>query len=232
MGKVPNTYRPLRPARFRDDKELRLLPRPHPPNSACFAFDTSAAGAVTGLRHIRRTSACREPVTTYGWSRKPRQRSRYCSIRATRREIFRSSTSSAARSPPYRRRPHGSWYGFLLVSGNAYLEAVAVGGTARAAHAPPRPHEGAARSRWLARGLRVHRRRPLDALRYRARARRRPILHLRLFHPVNDYYGMSPIEAAASPSIPTTQRRAGTRRYSTTPRGLPAHSCMPRAKAS
>ncbi len=25
----------------------------------------------------------------------------------------------------------------------------------------------------------------------------RPILHLRLFHPANDHYGMSPIEAAA-----------------------------------
>jgi phage portal protein BeeE len=25
----------------------------------------------------------------------------------------------------------------------------------------------------------------------------RPILHVRLFHPVNDHYGMSPIEAAA-----------------------------------
>ena len=26
----------------------------------------------------------------------------------------------------------------------------------------------------------------------------RPILHVRLFHPVNDHYGMSPIEAAAN----------------------------------
>jgi phage portal protein BeeE len=26
----------------------------------------------------------------------------------------------------------------------------------------------------------------------------RPILHVRLFHPANDHYGMSPIEAAAS----------------------------------
>ena len=69
----------------------------------------------------------------------------------------------------------------------------------RAAHAAPRPHEGGARPRRLARGLRLHRRRQDRAA---SPARPRPacarILHVKLFHPLNDHYGLSPIEAAAS----------------------------------
>src|SRR5205085_8078466 len=65
-----------------------------------------------------------------------------------------------------------SWYGFLLVSGNAYLEAVAIGNVARAARAAPRPHENHPRPRRLARGLRVHRRRQHRPLHRRGNARR------------------------------------------------------------
>ena len=40
-----------------------------------------------------------------------------------------------------------AWYGHLMVAGNAYLEAVTVGGRcARAACASSRPHEGRARA--------------------------------------------------------------------------------------
>ena len=97
------------------------------------------------------------------WWRRPRPPCRSCSTRATRRSSStRSSTSSPAPTPsPARRTSWSSWYGFLLVSGNAYLEAVALGGElARAVRAAPRPHEGDPRPRRLARGLRVHRRRP------------------------------------------------------------------------
>ncbi len=45
MGKLPNTYRPLRPARFRDDKELRSPAHDTSAElAACRASDTSAAG--------------------------------------------------------------------------------------------------------------------------------------------------------------------------------------------
>ena len=64
-----------------------------------------------------------------------------------------------------------SWYGFLLVAGNAYVEAVALErAPARAARAAPRPHEGGARRRRLAGGVRVRRRRAHGALRRRAGA--------------------------------------------------------------
>ena len=92
-----------------------------------------------------------------------------------------------------------SWYGFLLVSGNAYLEAVAVGGTLRELHAlrPDRMKVVPGPNGWP------------EAFEYTADGQTvrfagevapgvRPILHLKLFHPVNDHYGLSPIEAAAS----------------------------------
>jgi HK97 family phage portal protein len=92
-----------------------------------------------------------------------------------------------------------SWYGFLLVSGNAYLEAVAIGGSLRELHAlrPDRMKVVPGPDGWP------------EAFEYTANGNTvrfagevtpgvRPILHVKLFHPVNDYYGMSPIEAAAS----------------------------------
>ena len=82
-----------------------------------------------------------------------------------------------------------AWYGFLLVAGNAYAEAVEIGGRLRELHVT-RPHEGDPRRRRLA-GERteVHGRRAFGALRRRggggvrdpARAavppRQRPLRH-------------------------------------------------------
>ena len=92
-----------------------------------------------------------------------------------------------------------SWYGFLLVSGNAYLEAVALGGTLRELHAlrPDRMKVIPGPDGWP------------EAFEYTAGGRAvrfagevvpgvRPILHVKLFHPTNDHYGLSPIEAAAT----------------------------------
>jgi len=92
-----------------------------------------------------------------------------------------------------------SWYGFLLVSGNAYLEAVAVGGRLRELHAlrPDRIKVVPGSDGWP------------EAFDYTVGGRAvrfsgevtpgvRPILHVKLFHPANDHYGMSPIEAAAT----------------------------------
>ena len=92
-----------------------------------------------------------------------------------------------------------AWYGFLLVSGNAYLEAVAVGGEIRELHAlrPDRMKVIPGPDGWP------------EAFEYTAGGKSvrfageavpgvRPILHVKLFNPVNDHYGMSPIEAAAT----------------------------------
>lgn len=89
--------------------------------------------------------------------------------------------------------------GFLLVSGNAYIEAVAVDDQIRELHAlrPDRMTIIPGPDGWP------------EAYSYSidGRASRiagdaapgvRKILHIKLFHPVNDHYGMSPIEAAAS----------------------------------
>ena len=92
-----------------------------------------------------------------------------------------------------------SWYGFLLVAGNAYVEAVGLSGTLRELHLlrPDRMKVIPGTDGWP------------EAFEYSASGRSvrfdaepvsgvRPILHVRLFHPDNDHYGMSPIEAAAN----------------------------------
>jgi HK97 family phage portal protein len=92
-----------------------------------------------------------------------------------------------------------SWYGFLLVFGNAYLEAVALDGQLRELHAlrPDRMKVIPGPEGWP------------EAFEYTAAGRSvrfasevvpgvRPILHVKLFNPVNDHYGLSPIEAAAT----------------------------------
>jgi HK97 family phage portal protein len=92
-----------------------------------------------------------------------------------------------------------AWYGFLLVSGNAYLEAVAVGGEIRELHAlrpdrmkvVPGPDGWPEAFEYTAGGKSVR-------FAGEAVAGVRPILHVKLFNPVNDHYGMSPIEAAAT----------------------------------
>ena len=106
------------------------------------------------------------------------------------------------------RRPNASqtgtdlleaWYGYLLVSGNAYLEAVSFEGQVRELYAlrPDRMKVVPGADGWpsayeyTAGG---------STFRYsqNAAAGIRPILHQTLFHPLSDHYGMSPIEAAAT----------------------------------
>ena len=92
-----------------------------------------------------------------------------------------------------------AWYGFLLVAGNAYLEAVPLGGDVRELHTlrPDRMRILAGPGGWP------------EAYDYTVDGKTRRIageaapgvpriLHLKLFHPLNDHYGLSPIEAAAS----------------------------------
>jgi HK97 family phage portal protein len=91
-----------------------------------------------------------------------------------------------------------AWYGYLLVSGNAYLEAIAVGGTVRELHAlrpdrikvVPGPDGWAAAFDYTA-GTRTIR------IAGEAAPGVPRILHVKLFHPLSDHYGLSPIEAAA-----------------------------------
>jgi len=88
-----------------------------------------------------------------------------------------------------------SWYSFLQVAGNAYLELVEVDGTPRELHVlrPDRMKAVPGRAGWP------------EAYEYSVNGRvttipageRGAVLHLRLFNPVDDYYGMSPLEAAA-----------------------------------
>ena len=91
------------------------------------------------------------------------------------------------------------WYGYLLIAGNAYMEAVSVGGAPRELHVlrPDRMKIVPGTDGWpeayeyTANGLAVRfRQSPEEGV--------RPILHMALFNPSNDYYGMSPIEAASS----------------------------------
>jgi len=92
-----------------------------------------------------------------------------------------------------------SFYGFLQTAGNAYLEGVALDGRPRELYAlrPDRMKARPGKSGWA------------EAYEYSAGGRSvtfrkseegafSPILHLRLFHPTNDHYGLSPLEAAAS----------------------------------
>lgn len=88
-----------------------------------------------------------------------------------------------------------SWYSFLQVAGNAYLELVEVDGAPRELHVlrPDRMKAVPGRAGWP------------EAYEYSVNGRvtsipageRGAVLHMRLFNPVDDYYGMSPLEAAA-----------------------------------
>ncbi|MCL4766445.1 MAG: phage portal protein [Hyphomicrobiaceae bacterium] len=92
-----------------------------------------------------------------------------------------------------------AWYGYLLVAGNAYLEAAALEGSLRELHVlrPDRMRVIPGADGWP------------EAFEYAAGGRTTRlggevlpsvarILHVRLFHPVNDHYGLSPVEAAAT----------------------------------
>ncbi|MBB5518083.1 phage portal protein [Amphiplicatus metriothermophilus] len=90
-------------------------------------------------------------------------------------------------------------YGFLQTAGNAYLEAAFLDGAARELYAlrPDRMKARLGPRGWP------------DAYEYSVGGRKvlfrmdegaiAPILHLKLFHPTNDHYGLSPLEAAAAP---------------------------------
>ncbi|GMV62590.1 MAG: hypothetical protein AMXMBFR74_17580 [Parvibaculum sp.] len=88
-----------------------------------------------------------------------------------------------------------SWYSFLQVAGNAYMELVEVEGAPRELHVlrPDRMKAVPGRAGWP------------EAYEYSVNGRvvtipcgtQSPVLHMRLFNPVDDYYGMSPLEAAA-----------------------------------
>ncbi|MGK2873772.1 MAG: phage portal protein [Alphaproteobacteria bacterium] len=91
-----------------------------------------------------------------------------------------------------------AWFGFLQIAGNAYIEAADVRGVVRELYVLrpdrmkviPGARGWPAAYEYSAGGKSV--RFDMDAARGRA-----PILHMRLFHPSNDHYGFSPIEAAA-----------------------------------
>ncbi len=91
-----------------------------------------------------------------------------------------------------------AWFGFLQIAGNAYLEAAELRGAVRELYVlrpdrmkvVPGARGWPAAYEYSAGGKPV--RFEMDALRGRL-----PILHMKLFHPGNDHYGFSPIEAAA-----------------------------------
>ncbi|NEU14053.1 phage portal protein [Methylobacterium sp. BTF04] len=91
-----------------------------------------------------------------------------------------------------------SLYGHLMVSGNAYLEAVGLDGTIRELHGlrPDRMRVVPGPDGWpIAYAYTVGGR----TLRYdQTQDGVAPILHLTLFHPTDDHYGLSPMEAAAT----------------------------------
>lgn len=93
-------------------------------------------------------------------------------------------------------------YGHLLVAGNAYVEAVTLNGAVRELHAlrPDRMRVVPGRDGWAEAydytvgGESVRFRQDGDGGDGKALP---PILHLSLFHPLDDHYGMPPMEAAA-----------------------------------
>ncbi|ESR22789.1 phage portal protein [Lutibaculum baratangense] len=86
-------------------------------------------------------------------------------------------------------------YGHLMLAGNAYLEAVEAGGEVRELHAlrPDRMRVVPGADGWPeAYEYDVGGRK----IRFEQSGRQAPILHLTLFHPTDDHYGLSPLEAA------------------------------------
>ncbi len=92
-----------------------------------------------------------------------------------------------------------TFFGNLLVSGNGYIEAAGLGGEVRELHAlrPDRVQVIPGPDGWpeawdyAAAGTKVRiSGEPAPGV--------RAVLHLKLYHPANDHYGLSPIEAAAT----------------------------------
>ena len=90
-----------------------------------------------------------------------------------------------------------NWYGHLMVAGNAYLESVSLDGEVIELHVlrPDRMKLVPGPDGWpefyeysvAGQNMRFH----------QGTSGQKPILHMSLFNPLNDHYGMSPIEAAA-----------------------------------
>lgn len=90
-------------------------------------------------------------------------------------------------------------YGYLLVAGNAYINALSVGGQLNALHTlrPDRVRVIVDSDGWPeAYEYTVSTQRSI--LRGEAVPGVAKVLHLKLFHPANDHYGLSPLEAAAT----------------------------------
>jgi HK97 family phage portal protein len=90
------------------------------------------------------------------------------------------------------------WYGFLQTAGNAYLEGVTLDGTPRELHVlrPDRMTVVAGARGWpVGYDYRVDGQVTRIA---RDAAGFLPVLHATLFHPLDDYYGLSPLEVAAT----------------------------------
>eukprot|EP01037_Dinobryon_pediforme_P009570 gene9570-9646_t len=86
-------------------------------------------------------------------------------------------------------------FGHLFISGNAYVEAVNIDGTPRELYAlrPDRMRVVPGPSGWpQAYEYSVG----SDKVRFAVGQGMSPILHLKLFHPLDDYYGLSPLAAA------------------------------------
>lgn len=91
------------------------------------------------------------------------------------------------------------WYSYLLVSGNSYMEVVTLNGEPRELYTLrpdrlkliPGPQGWPAAYEYSLGGRTV---RFIEA----DETGQSPILHQKLFHPANDHYGLSPIEAAAA----------------------------------
>jgi hypothetical protein len=89
-------------------------------------------------------------------------------------------------------------YAYLLLAGNAYVEAVALDGAVRELytlrpdrmHVVPGPDGWAEAYEYTAAGRTVRFDQSLPPV--------PPILHLTSFHPLDDHYGLSPLEAAAT----------------------------------
>ena len=92
-----------------------------------------------------------------------------------------------------------SLYGHLMVSGNAYVEAASVEGSPRELHAlrPDRMRVVPGPDGWPAAYEYAV---GAQTIRFAVSAGEAvpPILHLTLFHPADDHYGLSPMEAAAT----------------------------------
>ncbi|MEI9887036.1 MAG: phage portal protein [Rhizomicrobium sp.] len=89
------------------------------------------------------------------------------------------------------------WYSYLQCAGNAYLEAALAGGEVRALYTlrpdrvavVPGPRGWPAAYDYTVDGRTMRIARAGDFL---------PVLHITLFHPLDDHYGLSPVEAAAN----------------------------------